>query len=164
MDKRVNYRACALYGKQGGLIGGKVLAAKLTPEERSAKARAAANRRWEKEALARPYETVKHMMAVIERTGRDQLLFMLEGNRALHIDFGQERTLPWYPAWAAMTARRAAVERRNLELGRNDPLPDEPPQKLLGRFTPQSTLYEIYDEFLQLAPDAPCPFGITSKR
>ena len=35
-------------GRRGGLKGGKALAAKMTPEERTASARKAANQRWKK--------------------------------------------------------------------------------------------------------------------
>lgn len=35
-------------GRRGGLKGGKALAAKMTPEERAASARRAANKRWKK--------------------------------------------------------------------------------------------------------------------
>ena len=37
-------------GRRGGLLGGKARAAKLTPEERSASARKAAEARWRKSA------------------------------------------------------------------------------------------------------------------
>ncbi len=44
-EKRKNPAAVAL-GRLGGLKGGKALARKLTPEERSASARHAVNARW----------------------------------------------------------------------------------------------------------------------
>lgn len=41
-------------GRRGGLKGGKARAAKLTPEERAAQARKAAQARWQARATTRP--------------------------------------------------------------------------------------------------------------
>lgn len=50
-------RMFAEYGRQGGKVGGKRRAERMTPEERSAAARKAARARWAKRKPAEPQET-----------------------------------------------------------------------------------------------------------
>ena len=72
------------YGRQGGLKGGPARMRGLNEEERSALGRAAAQSRWKNRPAHVPkprlHRVVNDMLATIERTGRDMVLFRLDGH------------------------------------------------------------------------------------
>lgn len=143
----------AVYGRQGGRIGGAARMALLSKARRSELASAAARKRWGNErikALAAepPAVVIKHMLDAIEKTGGTHYLFVI-GAKTLHFDVRVARDYKFFRDWESITKRREEALREQARTGRRVIVPDEPAEKLVGTFGPGWTLSMVMDNLLR---------------